>query len=94
MTRSCCRDKVNRAAGLRAVVMVFAELLRQFYRDGTIPAPLSGLSHQDSSIWTGKLSSVYRDFAKTHANPDTDGNYPYHRAVMFKPACRATTATP
>ena len=27
---------------------------------------------------------TYRDFAKTHANPDTDGNSPYHRAVMLK----------
>ena len=80
---SCCRDKVNRAAGQRAVVMVFAEPLRQFYRDGTNPPHLSGLSRQDSSIWTEKLSSVYRDFAKTHANPDTDGNFPYHRAVSI-----------
>ena len=31
---------------------------------------------------TRKLSSIYRDFAKTHANPDTDGNSLYHRAVM------------
>jgi hypothetical protein len=30
---------------------------------------------------TRKLSSIYQDFAKTHANPDTDGNFPYHRAV-------------
>ena len=66
---SCCRDKVNRAAGQRAVVMVFAEPPRQFYRDGTTPAHLPGLSHLDSSIWTRKLASVNRDFAKTHANP-------------------------
>ena len=79
--KSCYRDKVNRAAGRRAVVMVFAAPLRQFYRDGTNPAHLSGLSHQDSFIRTRKLSSIYRDFAKTHANPDTDGNFPYHRAV-------------
>jgi len=26
---------------------------------------------------------IYRDCAKTHANPDTDGNYPYHRAVRL-----------
>ena len=72
--KSCYRDRVNRAAGLRAVVMVFAEPPRQFYRDATNPAHLSGLSRQDSSIWTRKLASVYRDYAKTHANPDTDGN--------------------
>jgi hypothetical protein len=40
---SCYRDKVNRAAGLCAVVMVFAAPFRQFYRDGTNPAHLSGL---------------------------------------------------
>ena len=84
---SCYRDKVNRAAGRRAVVMVFAAPLRQFYRDGTNPAHLSGLSRQDSSIWTRKLSSIYRDFAKTHANPDTDGNFPYHRAVSGNARC-------
>jgi hypothetical protein len=78
---SFCRDKVNRAAGLRAVVMVFAEPLRQFYHDGTTSYRLSGLSHLDNFIMTRKLSSIYRDFAKTHANPDTDGNFPYHRAV-------------
>jgi len=80
---SCYQDKVNWAAGQRAIVMVFAEPLRQFYRDETNPVHLSGLFHQDSSIWTRKLSSVYRDFAKTHANPDTDGNFPYHRAVSI-----------
>jgi hypothetical protein len=29
-----------------------------------------------------KPSSIYRDFAKTHANPDTDGNSLNRRAVM------------
>jgi hypothetical protein len=60
---------------------VFAAQLRQFYRDGTNPAHLSGLSHLDSFIMTRKFSSIYRDFAKTHANPDMDGNCPYRRAV-------------
>jgi hypothetical protein len=72
----------HRAAGRRAVVMVFASPFRQFYRDGTNPAHLSELSHLDNFIMTRKLSSIYRDFAKTHANPDTDGNFPYHRAVI------------
>jgi hypothetical protein len=80
---SCCRDKVNRAAGRCAVVMVFALPLRQLYHDGTTPAHLSGLSHLDSFIWTRKLKSIYQDFAKTHANPDTDGNFPYHRPLGF-----------
>jgi len=38
--------------------------------------------HLDSFIMTGQLRIIYRDFAKTHTNPDADGNFPYHRAVM------------
>jgi hypothetical protein len=64
--------------------MVFAEPPRQFYRDEKTPVRLPGLSHLDSSAWTRKLQPTYRDCAKTHANPDTDGNSPYHRAVIFK----------
>jgi hypothetical protein len=55
-------------------VMVFASPLRQFYRDRTTPTSLPGLRHLDNFAWTRKLASVYRDFAKTHASPDTDGN--------------------
>jgi hypothetical protein len=54
--------------------MVFASPSGQFYHDGTNPFSLSGLSHLDNFIMTRKLSFVYRDFAKTHANPDMDGN--------------------
>jgi len=92
LDKSCCRDNVNRAAGHRAVVMVFATPLRQLYHDGKNPAHLLGLRHLDNFIMTRKLSSIYQDCAKTHANPDTDGNCPYHRAVMFKPVCSALTA--
>ncbi|MBW6479885.1 MAG: hypothetical protein K0B37_10690 [Bacteroidales bacterium] len=63
--------------------MVFASPLRHFYRDGNIPANLSALFHLDNFIVTRKLSSIYQDYAKTHANPDTDGNSLYHRAVML-----------
>jgi hypothetical protein len=38
----------------------------------------SGQFHRDT-----KHSSTYRDFAKTHANPDTDGNSLNRRAVRF-----------
>jgi len=55
-------------------VMVFASPPRQFYRDGTTCIRLPGFSRQDSFIWTGKLASVYRDFAKTTPSADTDGN--------------------
>ena len=55
------------------VVMVFARHLDSFIITlqilpsiGTTP---SGQLYRDK-----KLSFIYRDFAKTHANPDTDGN--------------------
>jgi hypothetical protein len=54
----------NRAAGRRAVVMVFASPSGQLYRDT-------------------EILPTYQDYAKTHANPDTDGNSPYHQAVGF-----------
>jgi hypothetical protein len=66
----------TKSIGLQAdarVVMVFALHLDNFIMTrkscpliGTTP---SGQLHHDT-----KLSSTYRDFAKTHANPDTDGN--------------------
>ena len=62
--------------GLQAdarVVMVFAHHLDNFIVTqkscsfiGTLP---SGQFYLDT-----KPSSIYRDYAKTHANPDTDGN--------------------
>jgi hypothetical protein len=54
--------------------MVFAAPSGLFYHDMTNPAHLPGLSHLDNFAWTRKLPAVYRDFAKTHANPDTDAN--------------------
>jgi hypothetical protein len=47
----------TKSIGLQAdarVVMVFAELLRQFYRDVTTSYHLSGLSHLDNFIVTRK----------------------------------------
>jgi hypothetical protein len=55
-------------------VMVFASPSGQFYRDGTTRGRLSGFSHLDNFILTGKLASVNRDFAKTTPSADTDGN--------------------
>jgi hypothetical protein len=63
--------------------MVFASPSGQFYRDGTTSYLLPGFSHLDNFIWTRKLAFVNRDFAKTHASPDPDGNFPYHRAVIM-----------
>src|SRR5664280_675763 len=48
----CIRDSVNRAAVLRAVVMVFASQSGQFYLDVTNSYYLSGLSHLDNFIVT------------------------------------------
>jgi hypothetical protein len=57
-------------------------------------APLSWFLHRhlDSFIVTGQLLPTYRDFAKTHANPDTDGNSLYHRAVGCKAKCDTKVA--
>ena len=55
-------------------VMVFASSSGQLYRDGTTRGRLPGFSRQDCFIVTGKLASVYRDFAKTTPSADTDGN--------------------
>src|SRR5450759_4255281 len=41
---SCCRDNVNRAAGQRTVVMVFAAPSGQFYLDVTTSFHLPGFS--------------------------------------------------
>ena len=51
---SCCRDNVNRAAGQRAVVMVFASSSGQYYLDLTNSYHLSGLTHLDNFIVTRK----------------------------------------
>jgi hypothetical protein len=81
LIKFCCTLTVpaaeTKSIGLQAdaqVVMVFAALSGLFYHDMTNPAHLSGLIHLDNFAWTRKLPSIYRDFAKTHANPDTDGN--------------------
>jgi hypothetical protein len=66
---SCCQDKINRDAGRRSCGMVFETPLRQFYRNGTNPAHLSGLSHLDNFIMTRKLSSAYRDRQKRIPTP-------------------------
>src|SRR5450759_4720972 len=89
---SCCRDKVNRAAGRRAVVMVFApdsyrEPSGQFYRDVTTSYHLSGLSHLDNFIVTRKSCPLtgpdsYRDVQKRMPTP-TQTATPYHRAVRL-----------
>jgi|GEM_PF-3514494 len=55
---------------------VFAMSPKQPYRDMTNPARLSGPRHLDNFIMTPNTSPLigpdsYRDFAKTHTNPDT-----------------------
>jgi hypothetical protein len=67
------RDRVSRATGRRAVVMVFASPSGQFYRVVTNPAHLSGPRRQDSFIVTPKLIPTYRDWQKTQ-HLDADGN--------------------
>jgi hypothetical protein len=98
LIKFCCTRTVpateTKSIGLQAdarVVMVFASPSGQFYYNMTNPAHLSGPRHLDSFIVTRKscpltgtlparLTPVGR--AKTHANPDTDGNSLNRRAVM------------
>jgi hypothetical protein len=44
--------------------------------------PLIGTTPSGQLYHDTKPSSIYRDFAKTHANPDTDGNSLNRRAVI------------
>jgi hypothetical protein len=67
--KSCYRDKVNRAAGLRAVVMVFASPSGQLYRDRTTRGRLSGLSHLDNFIVTRKSRPLTGTLQKRKPTP-------------------------
>ena len=73
---SCCQDKVNRAAGLRSAVMVFASPLRQFYRDVTTRGLLPGFSHLDNFIVTRKSCPLIGTVQK-HMPTPTQTATPY-----------------
>jgi hypothetical protein len=47
--------------------------------DNSVPS--TGIQSSGQLYRDTEILPTYRDFAKTHANPDTDGNSPYHRAV-------------
>ena len=73
----------TKSIGLQAdarVVMVFARHLDNFIMTWQI-LPV----YRDHAIWTNyrdkEIIPIYRDFAKTHANPDADGNSLNRRAV-------------
>jgi hypothetical protein len=64
------------SVGLQAdarVVKVFARHLDNFIVTRK-SCPLIGTTPSGQFYRDTKLTSTYRDFAKTHANPDTDGN--------------------
>jgi len=63
--KSCYRDKVNRAAGQRTGVMVFAGATYKPHLDMKLLPHLPGLSNLDTSALTRNLASIYRDLAKT-----------------------------
>jgi hypothetical protein len=66
-----------------SVVMVFASPSANFlYRENLVP--FIGTQSSGKLYRETKLIATYRDYAKTHANPDTDGNKSYHRAVSCK----------
>ena len=76
---SCCRDKVNRAAGRRAGTLFFARRLDNFIMtQNSHPSP--GLGTIKTIYRDPKLSSIYRDWQKTR-HLDTDANSLNRRAV-------------
>ena len=88
LIKSCCTRTVpaakTKSIGLQAdapVVMVFASHLNNFIVTRQI-LPFIGTTPSGQILYDTKLSFTYRDFAKTHANPDTDGNSLNRRAVM------------
>jgi hypothetical protein len=54
------------------VVMVFASPSASFYT-GRISRPFIGTQSSGPFYRDSQLFATYRDYAKTHANPDTDG---------------------
>jgi len=68
MTNPAAETKSIGLPALASVVMVFASPSGQFYLDVTNPYLLSGQTHLDNFIVTRNFSSIYRDFAKTHAS--------------------------
>jgi hypothetical protein len=76
---SCCRDKVNRAAGRRAGVVFFARHLDYFIVTQN-SHPLPGLGTVNTNYRDKKLSSIYRDWQKTR-HRDADANSLNRRAV-------------
>jgi hypothetical protein len=65
--KSCYRDRVNRAAGQRTGVMVFAGATYKLHLDMKPSAHLPGISHLDTFAWTRNFEAVYRDSGKNHA---------------------------
>ena len=66
---------VTKSMGLPSyapVVMVFASPSASFYT-GSISRPFTGTSSSGPFYRDSQLIAIYRDCAKTHANPDTDG---------------------
>ena len=62
--------------------MVFASpSANLLYRENSVP--FIGTQSSGKLYLDTKLIVIYRDCAKTHANPDTDGNKSYHRAVSI-----------
>ena len=63
--KSCYRDKVNRAAGQRTGVMVFAGVTYKLHHDMKPSAPSTGTPPSRPLCLDEKLRVIYRDWAKT-----------------------------
>jgi hypothetical protein len=72
LDRSCCRDKVNRAAIRRSGALFFARHLDYLIVTQSLQ-PSPGLGTDKTIYRDKKLSSIYRDWQKTR-HPDVDAN--------------------
>ena len=70
---SCCRDKVSRAAGQRAVGSVFCSPFRKIILARNF-VPSTGTHTQAGSALTRNFADISTGTGKKLANPDTDGH--------------------
>ena len=86
LTNSAAETKSIGLPADAQVVMVFALHLDNFIMTRNLH-PSIGITPSGQIYLDTKPSSIYRDSAKTHANPDTDGTSLNRRAVSNHSQC-------
>jgi len=71
--QSCIRDKVYGAVVRRASCHGFCIAICQLLHREQL-SPFTGTQPSWQFYRDSQIIATYRDYAKTHANPDTDGN--------------------